>query len=245
MRAILSYYRMIINLYKGVWPVILVLLYAGGLFYLKTFYDNFNINIIINLPLIESLYISIKFLFLIVIVIVVFEAVSYFVIQFIYLYKIKKEKFNLPKYVILSSLFELFISIIIGTVLFCSNPSSNWVSVIMFTVIILLLIKIGYTLNKIEKNKKASFLSLIIFLVTILLGFTLFSMANIDAKNIKAGESTKNIEISTEDKNYSTSKNKDLIYLSEISSTIYLYDKSKNGVIIIDKKRIKEYIIYP
>jgi len=245
MRAILSYYKMIINLYKGVWPVILVLLYAGGLFYLKTFYDNFNINIIINLPLIESLYISIKFLFLIVIVIVFIETMSYFVIQFIYLYKIKKEKFDLPKYVILSSLFELSISIIIGILLFCFNPSSNWVSVIIFTVIILLLIKLGYTLNKIEKKKKASFISLIIFLITILLGVTLFSVASNDAKDIKAGQSTKNIEIFTEDKNYSTLESKDLIYLSEISSTIYLYDKSKKGVIIIDKNRIKEYIIYP
>lgn len=204
-----------------------------GLLALLIFYIEFGISLYPYFSLSDGAFYMIYIIFTISMCMAIIELVT----GLIYIIctareseeKARKKK-NRTSYIRWTLIFEAVVISVYLILHIWFDWSYYWIvfAILIFHIIVKLYIYMRNTDNK-------GFLRfLLCFGVTAL---TLFAciLSYCDARNIIDGKSTTKYELITTDTIYSTSSTPNIFYIGESSSTIFLYDRTKNNTVIINK----------
>ena len=230
--------------YKELLPIGALLMYAlGGVYYIF-YYEAFGVNIIPYLSLFEVLIQSLIFIPILIFCTIIIELSLVLLISLITQLSKKAEKYIKGGSVYISISFAIQF-VLLFTVILWSGLTPVWLASYLLLMILKIWVMISAEFRKAENKRgiMAFYSGLFVFMLSTLL-YAYSEKANNDAENVLTGEDNYRIEIALEDKEYSTITNNNLFFIGETNSYYFLYEKSVNNTIIIDKDNVKEAILH-
>lgn len=245
--------RKIIDFYRNILPLIVLIIYAVGYVFLTNYYTNFGIDIIYYLSLTDILFFSLGMLITLAIILFLVE----FGLTFILMIFSKEKKTNKKdeeesvKEKVGKSFIQQLVSLLILIVLILVLAHFTEYDFYLYTILFTLMpIKISSSMRAFGKEDKklkdfeiiftGSFVSVTLIIVAFLYG-------NYEARNVKNIDSDifyNKIEFTYENINYSTFENDTLVFIGQTSNDIFLYNNQTKKSTVYLKNNLKNLKFY-
>lgn len=245
--------KKIIDFYKNILPLIVLIVYALGYIFLTNYYTNFGIDIIYYLSLTDILFFSLGMLITLTIILLIVEFGLTFLIM-IFSKEKNSEKKDEEKNVkdragksFIKQLVSILILVVIVLVLAHFTEYDFYLYTILFTLIP---IKISSSMRAFgEKDKEFKNFEIIFTgsIVTVILIIVAFLYGNYEAQNVKNIDSDifyNKVEFTYEDKEYSTFENDTLVFIGQTTNNIFVYNKQTKKSWVYIKNDLKNLKFY-
>jgi len=245
--------KKVIDFYKNILPLIVLIIYAVGYVFLTNYYANFGIDIIYYLSLTDILFFSLGMLITLAIILFIVEfGLSFLIMIF------SKEKQSVKEdqdenvkdkagKSFIKQLVSTFILIVIVFVLAHYTEYDFYLYTILFT---LMPIKISSSMRAFgEEDKKFQDFEIIFTgsFVTVTLIVVAFLYGNYEAKNVKNINSDifyNKIEFTFENVQYSTFENDTLVFIGQTTDDLFVYNTITKKSTVFIKNNLKDIKFY-
>jgi len=245
--------KKVIDFYKNILPLIVLIIYAVGYVFLTNYYANFGIDIIYYLSLTDILFFSLGMLITLAIILFIVEFGLSFLMM-IFSKEKQSDKEDQDEDVkdkagksFIKQLVSTFILIVIVFLLAHYTEYDFYLYTILFT---LMPIKISSSMRAFgEEDKKFQDFEIIFTgsFVTVTLIVVAFLYGNYEAKNVKNINSDifyNKIEFTFENVQYSTFENDTLVFIGQTTDDLFVYNTITKKSTVFIKNNLKDIKFY-